>query len=173
MSIWDILSYGGGVTLGKPRPNLTEIITDPLSELHSRFGNYDYSITISPKSSKRLMKSDMSPHPIDKQYTIIYSYMKELLNKYNCRYSIFFELYADGENLHIHGCIKPAKLKDIPKIKRDIYLYFMKLDKAPKGVRYSPLIDLSQINSTIDWFRYCLKSQPYILSKEFYPLKSL
>jgi len=162
MSIFQYLSTGGGVPLGKPRPNQEEMNEQtklsPYSFYQSKlkyFNNYSYALTISSKETPR-----MKGKTVKQQYDILCHFLKTTF--IDCNYLFFFELYKCGEYLHCHGFVKINKVSQVPKLKQSMYLYMM-LKPLAKRESYKPLIDFNKINDIEAWTKYCFKDLSVML----------
>jgi len=162
MSIFQCLSSGGGVSLGKPRPNNGEMnettILSPLSFYQDKalfFQKYCYAVTISAKETRRLKNKT-----VRQQYDFFCHFLKTTF--VDCSYLFCFEFYKCGEYIHCHGFVKCNTDNQAKILKRSIFEYFM-MRPLEKRERYAPLIDFNKINDFDAWSKYCFEETNYSL----------
>lgn len=127
---------------------------------------FPYSFTLSPKSSPLL--KNKSSH---QQYSLIQSWLRQVLPLYSNKYFMTFETYSDNVNLHVHGFMQFRILDNITKFKRDAKQHFnIKLQKREKD----PLTHIKLIGNDFDqrkrWIGYIYKEMQWALKNHLNPI---
>ena len=117
--------------------------------LCNHFDKYSYALTISPKSTAFTKCKKVSD-----QYRIFANLCKDVFDK--VQYIAFYELYKDGENLHMHAIIKFDSLNQFTETRKAIYFKVMG-HHLEKRASYKPLIDMSRVTDLTKWSAYCIK----------------
>jgi len=124
-------------------------IVNHYSELMKHFDKYSYALTISPKAT-----AFTKTRKVSDQYKAFKTLCHNVFDQ--CEYIAFYEMYKDGENLHMHSIIKFKTLNQFTETRKAIYKYITG-HHLEKRASYKPLIDMSRVSDLEKWSAYCIK----------------
>ncbi|AXQ66296.1 MAG: putative replicase [Circoviridae sp.] len=136
---------------------------DLFTDLYTNFPAYSMELTISPKSSPRVLQDECatcgrkSLRDLSQQVDIMNTLLEELINKFNINLLGVIENYKDNKNIHSHNIITPLPEKVRPKLRKYIKQFY--------NLNNNIIINLKPITQPHKYMQYMMKD---LLDNEHY-----